>query len=122
MVTIAGPVTGYYDANGRWLTGQPGGYRDANGVWIADAQPGYYNANGRWIAGQAVGYYDAQGRWIATSPSAADRGADVVYEGRSNWGDAGPGVALTNCYPEIYGLRQRCDESSRAGRAEPDRP
>jgi hypothetical protein len=101
---IAGPVTGHYDRSGRWVAGQPSGHRDVNGDWVADAQPGYYDTRGRWIAGSATGYYDDQGRWNATAAAAAaDRGSDVAYEsyqGRSDWGDARPGVQAHEAWLE----------------------
>ncbi len=83
---MQGFATGYYDANGRWVSGAaPGRY--INGRWVADASPGYYD-NGRWVSGNAHGYYDANGRWVSTAPSAGGYGRDVAYEGRDIWAGA----------------------------------
>ena len=92
---------GYYDRDGRWVTGAPDGYYAANGRWVPTDARGYYDtdgqwvavnghadANGRWLAEGRPGYYDANGRWVSTAPSAAGYGADVAYGDRDMWRDA----------------------------------
>lgn len=77
---------GYYDREGRWVTGAPNGYYDGQGRWIATntnaSASGYYDTNGRWVPASAGGYYDVNGRWVAGA-------AQGYYDTNGRW-QAGP--------------------------------
>jgi hypothetical protein len=73
-------ATGFYDRDGRWVTGAPAGYYDRNGQWVkTDASRGYRDRNGYWVPAGASGYYAADGSYVTAQPGTQQGYVDPRY-------------------------------------------